>query len=117
MIPQMADAVLDTLLSEALARRRKLLALRGIWEGMRSRCLNDPRYTSRGITFDYRWQSFRNFYRDMVKGYSSGMNLDRIDNDGPYSKGNCQWLSRSDHGKKTAVDRSKRLAVELLARL
>lgn len=43
------------------------------------------------------------FYADM--GPSNGMTLDRIDNNGNYEPGNCQWLPHSDQAKKTSRTR------------
>ncbi|MGY8769054.1 MAG: hypothetical protein ACKVH8_11605 [Pirellulales bacterium] len=54
------------------------------------------------------FKSFDEFYFWGIKArYKSGLILDRIDNQGPYSKDNCQWLSRSEHTLKTAVERRK----------
>ena len=54
-----------------------------------------PRYADwggRGITIDPRWRSFDNFLADMGER-PPGMSLNRIDNDGPYCKKNCEWTT------------------------
>lgn len=76
-----------------------------IWLGMRTRCLNPNdtsfhNYGGRGISVDPRWDDFANFLADMGER-PSGMDLDRIDNDGPYSPDNCRWVSRTTNLRNT----------------
>jgi len=84
--------------------------LYNIWKNLKKRCnnSNNPkfrRYGGRGIEVDARWSDFVVF-RDwaLVNGYSDDLTIDRIDNDKGYFPENCQWLSRDDHSKKSAVD-------------
>ena len=68
-----------------------------VWRAMVSRCSNPSdanykHYGGRGISYDPLWESFDNFLEDMYDKYEEGLTLDREDNDGDYSKGNCRWV-------------------------
>jgi hypothetical protein len=76
-----------------------------IWSGMVQRCSNPlsasyHNYGGRGIKCCDRWLTFENFWADMSDGYKEGLQIDRIDNEGDYTPGNCQWLTRSDNNRK-----------------
>lgn len=65
---------------------------------MRARCMNPNHraykwYGARGIVVCDRWQSFDLFSEDMLNGYVQGLQLDRLDNNGPYAPDNCQWVT------------------------
>lgn len=66
------------------------------WVQMRRRC-SDPNhqnykwYGARGITYDPRWDDFREFLKDMGECPSPEHRIDRKDPDGHYTKDNCHW--------------------------
>ena len=67
------------------------------WHMMIQRCTNSNgpewhNYGGRGITVCARWRrSFPNFFKDMGLKPSPKHSIDRINNDGNYTPGNCKW--------------------------
>lgn len=83
------------------------------WINLKVRCEDRKNkqyhnYGGRGITYHPSWEEFIPF-RDwaLAHGYTDELCIDRIDNDGGYEPSNCQWLTRSEHIKKTQLDRNR----------
>lgn len=85
-----------------------------VWAAMRQRC-NNPnnpayaRYGGRGIYVAEEWNTFEVFHDwSFANGYKepedsqsrSPLEIDRIDNDGPYSPNNCQWITSKQNVRK-----------------
>ena len=76
------------------------------WKDMKSRCLNPNHpsfkyYGGRGICVCKTWlNDFRNFLIDMGEA-QPGLWLDRKNNNGPYCKDNCRWVTFKEQATNT----------------
>ena len=81
------------------------------WLAMKRRCslptdVGYKYYGGKGITVCKAWdESFEAFFADMGFKPGKGYDIDRIDPDGNYEPGNCQWLKRSENVKKMHVQK------------
>lgn len=83
-----------------------------IYNDMKARCQYPSmngyhRYGGRGIKVCREWQNSYTAFRDwaLAHGYQDGLTIDRIDNNGDYEPGNCQWITLSENVRKGFVDR------------
>lgn len=102
----------NRMVASALRQANKLAEIHGLskhplygtWATMKQRCSNPrnkkyPLYGERGIKVCDRWMnSFPNFLEDMGES-PEGASLNRINNDGDYEPGNCEWSSISEQNK------------------
>lgn len=79
-----------------------------VWTRMKSRCF-DPtnksyaRYGGRGIRVSANWLTFEGFYKDMGASYKHGLTIERIDNDGWYSRANCKWIPANQQARNKST--------------
>ena len=79
------------------------------WHMMKQRCLNINYsqyhdYGGRGIHVCSRWLTFGNFLADMGER-PKGTSLNRIDNNGNYEPGNCEWASKKQQQRNRRTNR------------
>ncbi|MCU1324253.1 MAG: hypothetical protein JWM43_3902 [Acidobacteriaceae bacterium] len=74
---------------------------RQCWRDMKRRCRDTEhkywdRYGGRGVDFDPMWKDFKTFLEQMGET-PTGLQLDRINTNGHYIKGNCRWVTPEEN--------------------
>lgn len=82
----------------------------GVWTGMINRChhpktVGYKNYGARGIKVCKRWKKFINFHSDMSSTYKSGLQIERMDNNGNYCPKNCIWTTRDKQNRNKRNNR------------
>lgn len=79
-----------------------------VWYGMIDRCKNPKhkfyhRYGGRGISVCNEWENYESFAEWALRnGYSEGLSIDRINNDGNYEPSNCRWTTMKKQHNNTS---------------
>lgn len=90
------------------------------WEGMMRRCYNDKHicyknYGGRGIFVCYLWHNPESFIEwAEEKGLMRGLQIDRIDNNGPYSPDNCRIVTPAENSVNKRISRKYSFRGEVL---
>lgn len=80
--------------------------LHDVWWTMRGRCrslfnVSYKYYGARGISVCKEWDEDYDKFRQwsLASGYSPGLSIDRVDNEGDYTPDNCRWATWKEQGK------------------
>jgi hypothetical protein len=92
-----------------------------IWCAMKQRCLNQrnpsyKNYGGRGIFISDQWRTNFGAFQDwaLANGYADGLEIDRINNNGPYASDNCRWTTKKQNTRNRRVVRLSEVEAEAI---
>jgi hypothetical protein len=99
-------------LKHGFKRRQKKHPLYQTWYGINRRCYNQKdcsyeRYGARGIVVCEEWQDDPGVFIEWAieNGWEPGLEIDRKDNDGPYSPDNCRFVTKKENCRNMRTNR------------
>jgi hypothetical protein len=81
----------------------KTVRLYEIWSAMKRRCYNPncspyKYYGGKGVKVCDEWLEYQGFKTwALANGYTDSLTIDRIDSNGDYEPGNCQWITLAEN--------------------
>jgi hypothetical protein len=91
--------------------RYKMMPEYNVWSNLKARCYKKNNnqfhnYGGRGIKVCKEWlHNFPQFLEDMGNRPNNKYKIDRIDNDGDYSKNNCRWVTNKVNCNNTRFNK------------
>lgn len=102
------DAVRKTMTTHGETGTR----LHRIWKAMLARTRTTGRhyawYGAKGIVVCDEWKEFTTF-RDwaLANGYKDNLTIDRVNGDGNYEPGNCEWVTQAENSRRGQLGRKR----------
>ena len=101
-----------------LNKCKKCCKVRTVWQNIHSRCYDVnckdyTRYGGRGVYVCDDWHKLVNFEEWYHRSYKEGCQVDRIDNNGPYSPGNCHMVTSAQNCRNR---RTTKMTYEILTK-
>lgn len=103
---------------------KRIPELSVVWGGIKARCYNSGnsayhRYGGRGIIVCQEWLNNPSlFFKWAIdNGWEKGLEVDRVENDGPYSPDNCQIVTHAENSRNRSTGKLSQEMVDEMRRL
>jgi len=110
------------MLDGRLNKCKKCCKVRTVWQNIHSRCYDVnykdfANYGQRGIYVVDAWHKLSNFEQWYHDHYVNGLQVDRIDNNGPYSPENCHMVTGATNCRNRRTSKLNQSLLELADKL